>query len=121
MMLASLLVAESAAEAGWKIIGWNNLGMHCMDDDYAIFPISPPYNTVNAQLIDNTGALVTTLPAGITVTYEAVADPDGSINKTSVGKSSFWDYSLILFGVAVPVDTGCPARRCQVPVTPRGQ
>ena len=51
---------------------------------------------------------MTALPAGVTVTYEAVADPDGSINKTSIGKSNFWDYSLVLFGVALPLDTGLP-------------
>ena len=90
----------------WTLIGWNNLGMHCMDDDYAIFSILPPYNTVNAQLIDNSGRLVMSLPAGVTVTYEAVADPDGSINKSSIGKSNFWDYSLTLFGVTLPPETG---------------
>ena len=106
-MLALMFIGGSAlAEPGWKLIGWNNLGMHCMDDDYAIFSILPPYNTVNAQLIDNTGRLVTALPAGVTVTYEAVADPDGSVNKSSIGKSNFWDYSLVLFGVALPPDAG---------------
>ncbi len=102
-----MFIGNSAmAVPGWKIVGWNNLGMHCMDDDYAIFSILPPYNTVNAQLIDNNGRLVTALPAGVTVTYEAVADPDGSINKSSIGKSNFWDYSLVLFGVALPLDAG---------------
>ncbi len=68
-MFALMFFADSAmAVPGWKIIGWNNLGMHCMDDDYAIFSILPPYNTVNAHLIDNTGKLVTALPAGVTVT-----------------------------------------------------
>ena len=32
-------------------MGWNNLGMHCMDSDYSVFSILPPYNTINAQLI----------------------------------------------------------------------
>ena len=72
----------------------------------AIFALLPPYNTIHAQLIDNNGRLVTALPAGVTVTYEAVADPDGSINKSSIGKSNFWDYSLVLFGVALPLDAG---------------
>ena len=30
---------------------WNNLGMHCMDDDYDISAFYPPYNTVNAHLL----------------------------------------------------------------------
>ena len=42
----------------------------------------------------------------MTVTYEAVADPTGSINESSSGKSNFWDYSLSLFGVTLPPETG---------------
>lgn len=107
-ILLGLLPGGNSAVAapGWKIIGWNNLGMHCMDDDYAIFSILPPYNTIDAQLIDNTGALVKTLPAGLTVTYEAVADPDGSMNKSSIGKSNFWNYSQMLFGVTPAPEGG---------------
>lgn len=31
------LVATASAQ---KLVGWNNLGMHCMDDDYSVFSIS---------------------------------------------------------------------------------
>jgi hypothetical protein len=97
--------SSGLAAAHWTLIGWNNLGMHCMDDDYAIFSILPPYNTINAQLIDNNGNLVLA-PGGITVTYEATTDPTGSINKSSIGKSNFWDYSFVLFGVTLAPDLG---------------
>ncbi len=103
---AALPAPVSMAAAHWTLMGWNNLGMHCMDDDYSVFSILPPFNTVNAQLIDNNGKLVTSLPAGVTVTYEAVADPSGSINRSSIGKTNFWDHSLALFGVTLPLDTG---------------
>ena len=97
--------SDARATAHWTLIGWNNLGMHCMDDDYSIFSILPPYNTINAQLIDLNGNLVLS-PGGITVTYEAVADPSGSTNESSSGKTNFWDFSLPLFGVALPPETG---------------
>jgi hypothetical protein len=29
-----------------QILSWNNLGMHCMDSDYSVFSILPPYNTI---------------------------------------------------------------------------
>jgi len=96
-------VAKAAAH--WTLTGWNNLGMHCMDDDYSIFSILPPYNTINAQLIDNTGKLVLS-PGGISVTYEATADPTGSSNESSSGKSNFWDYSSSLFGVDLAPEAG---------------
>jgi hypothetical protein len=76
-----------------------------MDDDYSIFSILPPYNTINAQLIDSNGKLVLA-PGGITVTYQATADPTGSTNESSSGKSNFWDYSLTLFGVTLAPETG---------------
>jgi len=46
--LIVLLALVSSASAQ-KLIGWNNLGMHCMDDDYSVFTILPPYNVVDAQ------------------------------------------------------------------------
>ena len=102
---ASILSAYSATN--WTVVGWNNLGMHCMDADFSVFSILPPYNTINAQLIDSTGHLVTSA-TGLTLTYQAVADPTGSINTTSVGKANFWDYVVDLFGVPLPLDVGLP-------------
>jgi hypothetical protein len=104
-LLAILLVAATppAADA-YTLVGWNNLGMHCMDADFGVLSLLPPYNTIHAQLIDGGGKLV--VDPGITVTYEAVADPDGSINSTSAGKTNFWANDLALFGVQLPVDAG---------------
>ena len=94
-----------APEAGWRLVGWNDLGMHCLDADFATFAILPPYNTIHAQLIDSAGMLVT-VPGSITVTYEAVADPAGSINRSSVGKTNFWEYIVDLFGFPLSDDQG---------------
>ena len=101
------------ASAGTIVLGWNNLGMHCMDSDYSVFTILPPYNTIEAQLIVN-GKLVTN-GTGYTVTYEAVADPTGSINSTSQGKTDFFQYTPQLYGASPdgygPGSAGpCPAR-----------
>jgi hypothetical protein len=88
-----------------KVIGWNDLGMHCMDSDYSVFSILPPYNNPHAQVLDANGNLVTDTSA-ISVTYEGVADPTGSINTTSLGKTNFWTYVNPLLGASVPVDMG---------------
>jgi hypothetical protein len=97
--------ATAAAAEDWTVIGWNDLGMHCMDADYAVFSLLPPFNTIHAQVVDPAGQLIVD-PNGIAVTYEAVADPDGSINRTSVGKSNFWEFVEDLFGVSLGVDQG---------------
>ena len=91
------------AGAGTVVLGWNNLGMHCMDSDYSVMSILPPYNTIEAQLIVN-GVLVTN-GSGYTVTYEAIADPTGSINTTDQGKTDFYQYAPQLYG-AVSLDMG---------------
>jgi len=109
LLLLPFWAPASAAPGGYTLIGWNNLGMHCMDADYTVFSVLPPYNTIHAQLVDPSGLLVTA-PGGITVTYEAVADPSGSINTTSAGKTNFWDHVLDLFGASPPVDTGLAGR-----------
>ena len=99
-------VGPVAAQSDWTLIGWNDLGMHCMDADYSVFAILPPYNTIHAQLVDASGRLVTD-PGGITVTYQAVADPSGSINATSAGKTNFWDFvARAVRRGSPPVDEG---------------
>jgi len=106
-----------ALAANWTLVGWNNLGMHCMDSDFSVLSLLPPYNTINAQLIDPQGNFVTDpSAAGITVTYEAVADPDGSINTTSQDhKTNFWQYVQKLFGVAPPPDVGLGPQGAAMP------
>lgn len=98
-------VATQAGRTGWTVVAWNNLGMHCMDADFSVFGILPPYNTIQAQVIDDTGHLVTSA-AGVRVTYQGVADPAGSVNTTSAGKTNFWSYVLPMFGVSLPVNVG---------------
>jgi PKD repeat protein len=115
--LAGLLVAlwgprlsGQTTGTGWKVIAWNNLGMHCMDADFGVFAILPPYNTIQAQVVNPSGDLITS-PGGLSVTYEAIADPSKSINTTSAGKTNFWTFLPALFGVSRPVDAGLLGNR----------
>ncbi|MBL8749616.1 MAG: hypothetical protein JNK78_10690 [Planctomycetes bacterium] len=95
--------ALGVAQGPPRILGWNDLGMHCMDSDTSVFSILPPFNTFHAQVVVG-GHLVTN--GSYAVTYEAVADPAGSINRTSVGKSDFWAHAGALFGASLPLDQG---------------
>jgi hypothetical protein len=49
--------------------------------------------------------------SSVTVTYEAVADASGSINRTSIGKTNFWTHVLQLFGMAPEEDEGLLGQR----------
>ncbi len=98
LVLASLLLAgkiSSVLGAGAALLGWNDLGMHCMDADFSVFSLLPPYNTLHAQLMVN-GRLVTAA-GNYEVSYEAVADSTGSINRTSADKTDFWQHAPALY------------------------
>jgi hypothetical protein len=105
-LLAALSAPSLSLAAGYKVVGWNDLGMHCVDGkDYSVYSILPPFNNIRAHIVDANGKLVKS-PTGITVTYQSVADPAGSINKSSINKTNFWSYVQQLFGVALPLDKG---------------
>jgi len=87
-----------------QILGWNNLGMHCMDSDYSVFSILPPYNTIESQLI--VGGKLVTNGGSYTVTYQAVADPSGSINTTAMGKGNYYTYAQAIYGAVLAPEGG---------------
>lgn len=99
--------------AGYSLLAWNDLGMHCVDGkDYSVFSILPPYNNLHAQLVNKTtGKQVNT---GVTLTYESYADDTvaktdplyGSINTVSSTKTNFWTYVKALFGAQPVPDYG---------------
>ena len=100
-MLALPLPLQAANN---QILGWNNLGMHCMDSDYSVFSILPPYNTIESQLI--VGGKLVTNGSGYTVTYQAVADPSGSFNSTAMGKGNYYTYAQAIYGAALAPEGG---------------
>src|SRR5512133_2515914 len=96
LLAAAFTAPISILAANSTILGWNNLGMHCMDSDYSVFSILPPYNTIEAILIVD-GKLIKD-GTGYTLTYQAIPDPDGSINSTSIGKGNWHQFESIIYG-----------------------
>lgn len=111
------LSAQQAAAPHVNVIAWNDLGMHCMDHDYSIFAVLPPFNNLHVQVIDASGHLVTN---GTTyaVTFQGMRDPTGSVNTTSAGKTNFWRYVLPIFGAALPVNAGLAGMNMPGPGNP---
>lgn len=96
-------VPTAPAQTGrYKLIAWNDLGMHCVDDTFDAFSILPPYNNLWAQLVvqPNGGGAPQVLTQGVTVEYGFVD------NSTSANKINFWDYETALFGVNLPPNIG---------------
>ncbi len=103
-IVTTLLLVPRYALA-WHVLAWSTRGVHEADTDFSAAAMTPPGVTLRAQVIDNLGHLVTQ-PGDLHVTYSAVADPDGSINRTSATKTNFWQFVKQLFGRDVAVDVG---------------
>lgn len=85
------------AQASYVLVGWSELGMHCIDGkDYSVFSVLPPYNVIRAQLWKR-GEPPLAITRGVTITYEAIVDRTGSINTSSSTKTNFWRYVQPLF------------------------
>jgi hypothetical protein len=84
----------------YKVLATNDLGMHCVDKDFSVFSLLPPFNVVDAQVVRTDSAGKPSLLSGsaVELRYAAVADADGSINSRSVGKTNFWQFARQLFG-----------------------
>lgn len=89
-----------------KVLAFNDLGMHCVDKEYSIFSILPPYNVLNAQVIQQGNPPKLLDSNSVNVGYSAVADAKGSTNSTSVNKTNFWQYSNTLFGLDLKAGEG---------------
>jgi hypothetical protein len=84
------------------VIGWNDLGMHCANKDFSKFCVLPPYNNLKAEIIKvgNETNLPELMTTGFSVTYEVPG------NTYSVGKTNFWSFEDLLFGVTLPDNVG---------------
>lgn len=100
LSIAGLVTRESfAANGTYKILAWNDLGMHCYNRDFADMAVLPPYNTLWVQVVKS-GDPPEVVTAGITIEYSY------QDNTYSVGKTNFWTYDQALFGVDLPSNVG---------------
>lgn len=134
--IALLVACGSAAAAPivqYKVLGVNDLGMHCVDDDFSTLTILPPFNVVQGQIvgIDTNGVpRLLTAADKVELTFRAVRDLSGSINsswKDAQGrpKTNFWTYDSAyglslpegqgIFGLTMPKDA---TRRANITFTP---
>jgi hypothetical protein len=83
----------------YVVLAWNDLGMHCYNNDFQDMALLPPYNNLWAQVI-RVGDPPRVITQGLQVTYAFTR------NTYSVGKSNFWTYAQQLFGVVLPPNVG---------------
>jgi hypothetical protein len=104
-----------AASQDMVVFGYNDLGMHCMNEDFSQFMILPPFNTLHAQVIDRTGGedprIVTN---GVTVKYELLD------NTHSADKTNFWQYAKALLNLTLQPNVGLTGNGLSGTMAPSG-
>ncbi len=90
--------AAQAQAPDHVLIAWNDLGMHCANQDFSELMVLPPYNNVRAQLLrKQAGGPPLLVTDGVRLEYSIPG------NTTSVNKTNFWDYAHVLFGLSSPL------------------
>ena len=91
--------AIPAKSMNYVIFAWNDLGMHCDQDDYSHFAVLPPYNTLHAQVFRRGSEGASNVTSGVTVSYVFPK------KKNSALHTNFWAYAP-QFGWDVPINVG---------------
>ncbi|MCE9558940.1 MAG: hypothetical protein K8R88_08310 [Armatimonadetes bacterium] len=92
--------AKAVVLPDYIVIGYNDLGMHCMNEDFTDFCLLPPANTMRATVIDRTHGSPEIITQGVTVEYDIPG------NTTSANKTNFWRFAQKFFGVPLPDNMG---------------
>ena len=84
------------------VIAYNDLGMHCMQRDFSRLLILPPYNTVQAVVIQrgNNPDIVREGGSDYSLDYTIPS------NTRSADKTNWWIYQEALLGLTTPPDIG---------------
>lgn len=132
---ASVLPQPLTGNSAYKLLGANDLGMHCADLDYQVFSILPPFNVMHAQLVRR--GVGDSLPVleddqNIDVFYSAVSNAsDPALSAPAVEpifKTNFWadpdsdgnslgfdTYAPLFFGLLAPSAANVPDVGLPVP------
>ena len=106
--------AGAAALGRYVVFGYNDLGMHCMNQDFSEFMILPPYNTLHAQVVNRSGEEPHIVTSGVQVTYTVPG------NTYSVGKTNFWTFARPLLGATLAPNVGLSGNRLAGSMKPTG-
>jgi len=98
-IMSTAVTPSAAVNTNYTVVGWNDLGMHCISPSFKDMAILPPYNNLFVQVIHR-GDLPQVITDGVTVEYFI------KNNTTVTGKTDFWQYVGQLFGANPPEGVG---------------
>ncbi|MEW5733404.1 MAG: cytochrome c [Thermodesulfobacteriota bacterium] len=103
--LALTIPPFNAAQDGYVLLAWNDLGMHCISDADKYWILLPPANTLWAQLIQR-GPKPRIVTEGVVLEYR----PEPGF-ETPSKHTDFWKYAKFFFGKELPLDTGLAGKK----------
>lgn len=84
-----------SANANYRVLVNNDLGMHCGDLDHRVASILPPFNVLHAQVIKKGAQPQILTDAAAQLFYSAASNPNDPAlllaPKSSIFKTNFWD------------------------------
>lgn len=84
----------------YVVFGYNDLGMHCMNQDFSELCVLPPANTLRAQVIERSSGDPRIVTSGFQLSYSIPGNAD------STSKTNFWQYAPQLFGANLAPNIG---------------
>ncbi len=100
LLVSPIAMAQAVTTTGqYVVIGWNDLGMHCISPRFSEICILPPYNTFRAVVIRK-GEEPRMVTSGLQINY-SIDD-----NQSVAGKTDFWQYAPQLFGTKLQPGIG---------------
>jgi hypothetical protein len=93
------------AQYPYVVFGYNDLGMHCMQQDFSEMMILPPFNTLRAQVIDRSGSEPDIITSDVVVKYAIPSNTHGA------DKTNFWTYAPQLLGQPLAPEVGLTGNR----------
>ena len=100
-IIGAAMLSHSAQPTtnSYVVMGYNELGMHCMQSDFSQMMILPPFNTLHAQVIRRGGS-PEIMTSDVTVRFTVPG------NTHSSDKCNFWKYVNPLMGLSPAPDIG---------------
>lgn len=99
----------------YVVLGYNDLGMHCMNSDFSEVMVLPPFNTLHAQLIRRgTSPDIETSNGDFSMRYYIPG------NTHSADKTNFWKYWQSSLGAPKPPNVGVTGSGLAGAMTPTG-
>ena len=123
LLLTSTLASANAPDSStalttgdtYRVLAWNDLGMHCYNGSFADMMVLPPFNTLWAQVV-RVGDPPSIITTGVVVSYEFPG------NTYSAGKTDFWDWATQAFSLAetLPPNVGLKGKGLTGTLDPAG-